>query len=169
MSWPKAGVFFFILWLVQTTLLWRVWPFGASPLLLLCAAVCFVWLYDEYYGIAYALIFGLLIDLQAQNLFGIWALALFLACLPPLVLRRFFNHERIVPFLLTTLLSTLLCVVVVWGVNRMFGAPASFMLVLGALPELLVSHVIICLVLHLAFVRTIIKHRRDRRYVGGVM
>ena len=169
MTWPKAGVFFFVLWLIQTTLLWRIWPFGAAPSLLLCAAICFVWLYDSYYGLAYAVLFGLLLDMQVQSLFGVFALAMFVGCLPALVLRRFFNPERVFPYLLTVWGGTIITVFVVLGINRMFGAPASITLAFGTLPPLLVSHAVICLVLHILFVRTIIRHRRDRRYVGGVM
>ena len=169
MNWVKATIFFFIIWLVQTTLLWRIWPFGSTPLLLLCAVLCFAWLYDAYYSIVFAVGFGLLLDLQTQALFGVWALAFFLACLPALLVRRSFNPERILPFVCIALFATVICVLVVWGINRIFGAPAGILLALGTLPELLLSHVVICILLHMLFVRTIIKHRRDRRYVGGVM
>ena len=169
MTWFKAGIFFLILWLVQTTLLWRIWPFGAAPSLLLCAAVCFCWLYEAYYGLAFAVVFGLLLDIQLGNLFGVWALAFVLAILPAMVLRRSFNPERVLPFLVITLIATLICAFIVWGINSMFGAPASALLLLRALPALFISQAVICIALQLIFVRTIIKHRRDRRYIGGTM
>ena len=169
MNWIKAGILFFILWLIQTTLLWSVWPLAAAPSLLLCAAVCFVWLYDSWYGLVYALVFGLLIDIQTQNLFGVCAVSFVLAVLPAMGLRLIFNHERALPVIAAGLAATIICAFANWGINHVFGAPASVQLVLQTLPALLVSHAVICLLLHIVFVRTIIKHRKDRRYVGGVM
>ena len=169
MNWIKAGILFFILWLVQTTLLWQVWPAAVTPSLLLCAAVCFVWLYDTWYGLVYAIFFGLLLDLQTQSLFGVCALSLVLAVLPVAGLRLFFNHERFLPVIFSAIAATGIYAFAVWGLNRIFGAPASFLLVLQTLPVLLITQAIICLLLHIIFVRTIIKHRKDRRYTGGVM
>ena len=169
MNYARAGVFFFVMWLIQTTLLWRVWPFGAAPSLLLCAVVCFAWLYDENYGLVYAIVFGLLVDIQTQALFGPNALMLTLCCVPAFLLRLNLNPERVLPVIFASLLATPVYVFGLWGVCRLFGAPADISLVAETLPGLLASHAVICLIMHFSFVRTIIRHRRDRRYVGGVM
>ena len=169
MNYIKAGVFFAICWLLQTTLIWRIWPFGAAPSLLFCAVVCFSWLYDEFYCLAYAAIFGLLLDIQVHSLFGVSGVALILSCIPAFLLRTLFNPERTLPLVISALVATPIYVFSAWGINHIFGAPMSFVLVLQTLPELVVSQALICLILHLLFVRTIIKDKRDRRFVGGVV
>ena len=169
MNYIKAGIFFAVCWLVQTTLLWKVWPFGAAPSLLLCAVVCFSWLYDEFFCLAYAVVFGLLLDLQVHSLFGVTGVALVLSCIPAFLLRTQFNPERVLPLVLSALVATPISALTIWGINHIFGVPKSIVLVLQTLPELFVSQALICLVLHLLFVRTIIRDRRDRRFVGGVL
>ena len=169
MNYIKAGILFTICWLVQTTLVWRIWPFGAAPSLLLCAVVCFSWLYDEFYCIVYAVVFGLLLDLQVQSLFGVTGVALVLSCIPAFLLRTQFNPERTFPLVVSALVATPINVLVIWGINHLFGVPMNITLALRTLPELFISQAFICLVLHLLLVRTIIKDKRDRRFVGRVL
>lgn len=169
MNYGKTGIFFFILWLIQTTLLWRVWPFGSAPNILLCAVVCFAWLYNANHAFVFAIMFGLLLDLQVQSLFGVSALLLVLCCIPAWLLRRYFNPERALPCVLAALIATGINAFGFWGIYRIFGAPANIILVVRELPELMVSQAVICLVLHIVFVRTIIKDKRDRRYIGGIV
>lgn len=169
MNYLKAGIFFFVCWLVQTTLLWRVWPFDASPNLPLCAAVCFSWLYDRNYGLVYAILFGILLDLQTQTLFGVTALALVLCCVPAFILRLYFNPERALPCALAALIATPVCLLTVWGFYHLFGSPVSLLSAIRTLPSLLISQSLISLILHLLFVRTIIHDKKDRRYTGSVV
>ena len=174
MNYLKAGVFFFICWLVQTTLLWRIWPFGtaagaaagtAAPSLLLCAAVCFAWLYDRNYALVYAVAFGLMLDIQTQALFGVQALALLLSLIPAMLMRRHFNPENALPAMLAAAAATPIKTLALWATANLFAATAPHTLsaAIGALPELLISQTAICLILHLALVHTIIKDKRDRR------
>ena len=168
MNYPKAGAFFFICWLVQTTLLWRVWPFGpaaatpAVPSLLLCAAVCFAWLYDRNYALVYAVAFGLLLDIQTQPLFGVQALALTLSLIPALLMRRHFNLENVLPAILAAA-ATPIKTLATWAIAHLFGAPQSIFLAIETLPTLIISQIVICFILHISFVRTIIMDRKDRR------
>jgi len=169
MNYVKAGIFFFICWLLQTTLLWRVWPFGASPSLLLCAVIVFAWLYRSNYFLVYAVIFGLLLDMQMSQIFGVQALALVLCSVPVLLLRMYFHPERTLAAGLAAMIGTPVYVLTVWGAHRLFGTVIGLDLVLTDLPELIISQALICLILHISLVRTIIKDRKDRRYAGGVM
>ena len=169
MNYIKAGIFFTICWLLQTTLVWRIWPFDAAPSLILCAVVCFSWLYDEFYCLAYAVVFGLLLDIQVHSLFGITGVALVLSCIPAFLLRTQFNPERTLPLIISALVATPISALAIWGINHIFGVSMSIVLVLQTIPELLVSQALICIVLHLLFVRTIIKDKRDRRFVGEVL
>ena len=169
MNYAKAGVFFFVLWLIQTTLLWRVWPFGAAPHLLLCATVCFAYLFNSNFAFVYAIVFGLLLDLQVQYLFGVSALLLVLCCIPAWLLSYSFNPERALPCVIAALIATLINVFGLWGIYSLFGAPASIFVSIRMLPELLISQAALCLVLHIVFVRIIIRDRRDRRYMGGIV
>jgi len=169
MNYAKAGIFFAVCWLIQTTLLWRIWPFGATPSLILCAVVCMAWLYDAYYCLVYGVVFGLLLDIQVQAMFGVQAVAFVLCCVPPFLLRLGFNPERTFPVVISALAATPIHAFSVWGIYYIFGVPKVITLVLPTLPEQFVSQAIICLVLHLLLVRTIIKDRRDRRFDGMVV
>ena len=169
MNYAKAGVFFFICWLVQATLLWRIWPFGAAPSLVLCASVCFAWLYDANYSLVYAIVFGLLTDIQTQALLGPTALALVLCCVPAYLLRLYFNPERALPAVFAALAATLVYVFALLCVCHAAGAVAGLPPAMRTLPGLLASHAIICFLMHILFVRTIIRHRGDRRYSGGII
>jgi len=116
MNYVKAGILFFVLWLIQTTLLWRVWPFGAVPNLILCAAVCFAYLYNKNFALIFAVAFGLMLDLQTQSLFGVTALTLVLSCVPAWILRGHFNPERALPGMLSALIATAIYGFSLWGV-----------------------------------------------------
>ena len=167
MNYAKAGVFFFFCWLVQTTLLWRIWPFGAAPSLILCATVCFAWLYDASYALVFGSVFGLFLDLQVHTLIGVTGLTLVFCCVPAMILRLYFNPERILPVIVAALAATPIYVFFQWGIHSLFGAPQGFLYVMGTVPELLIPQTLICIILHLLFVRTIIKDRKDRRFIGG--
>jgi len=169
MNYAKAAILFFACWLVQTTLLGRIWPFGAAPNLLLCAVVCFAWLYDAGYGLIYGIVFGLLLDISVQALVGASALTFVLCCIPAFALRRVFNPERALPAVLSALIATPVYVFGFWGIYHLCGAPAGILPAVQTLPALLIAQALVCLALHLLLVRTIIKHRRDRRYIGGVL
>ena len=169
MNYVKAGIFFFICWLFQTTLMWRIWPFGAAPSLLFCAVICFAWLYRSNYFLVYAVCFGLLLDLQSSQIFGVQALALVLCSVPALLLRLYFHPERTLAAMLAALIGTPVYLFTVWGAHRLFGTAIDISLVIPDLPQLGISQTLICLILHISFVRTIIKDKKDRRYVGGVM
>ena len=169
MNYVKAGALFFVLWLVQTTVLWRLWPFGAAPHLVLCAVVCFAYLFNSNFAFVYAIVFGLLLDLQTQSLFGVSALLLVLCCIPAWLLSYAFNPERSLPCVFAALIATVINTVGLWGIYSLFGAPAAFFPSVRELPQLLISQAVICLLLHIIFVRIIIRDRRDRRYLRGIV
>ena len=169
MKYYKAAIIFFIAFILQTTVLSRIFVLGATPNLLLCLTVVFVYLYDENYGLVYGLVFGALLDITTQLYFGVETLAIVLACIPALFLRRIFNPEKIPPSVLSILLATVINLFGVWTIYAISGVETNIAVVISTIPGLFFSHIILAIVLHLCFVRTIIRHRGDRNYSGGVM
>ncbi|MDR3305325.1 MAG: rod shape-determining protein MreD [Clostridiales Family XIII bacterium] len=167
MRYYKAAILFFIAFLIQTTILGGVSIRGVSPNLLLCLVVVFSFLYDESYGLILGIVFGLLLDLSTQTLFGIQTITFVAAGIPPLIFRRLFNRERVLPDILMALIATPINVFAVWFAYHLTGSPVKIDHAVGALPGLLISHAVIVCILHLLLVRTIIRHKRDRKYLGG--
>jgi rod shape-determining protein MreD len=164
----KAGIVFFVAFLVQTTLLGDLFGSGVAPNLLLCLTVVFTFLYDESYGLVFGIVFGMLLDLSTQTIFGTQTLTFVLAAIPPLLLRQVFNPEKILPDVFVAVLATPINAFPVWWIYHLAGSLGKLRYVIDNLATLMVLHAVIALVLHLLLVRTIIRNRRDRRYNGGV-
>jgi hypothetical protein len=60
-------------------------------------------------------------------------------------------------------IATPLNAFLVWGIYRFAGSPMDVMIPLRSLPVLLLSQCILTGLLHLLFVRSVIRHRRDRK------
>ncbi|MDR1272043.1 MAG: rod shape-determining protein MreD [Clostridiales Family XIII bacterium] len=164
MRWYKAAIIFFIGFILQTVFLWRITVFGASPNLLLCLTSVFAFLYDERYGIVLGLISGLALDLSTGLYVGANALGFVAVCVPIFFLRSIFDKERLTADMLMTLIATPIGLLGVWLVYHAAGNAGSLGETLLSLPGLIVSHMVITTLLHLLLVRSVIRHRRDRKY-----
>ena len=78
--------------------------------------------------------------------------------------RGIFNHEKVLPDLLMAVIATPINSFFVWGIYRLAGSPVHVRYVLYTLPPLIVMHCILVALLHLIFVRSVIRHRRDRSF-----
>ena len=169
MHWYFAVIFFILAFLIQTAMLWK-WPvYGFTPNLLLCVVVVFSFLYDERYGLVYGLAFGALLDITSSFYFGPQTLTFFLAYIAAGRMRSVFNQEKIIPDVLIALIITPIYALLMWGLVRITGNPKNIGFMLESLPVLLVMHGAITAILHLLLVRSIIKHRKDRRYKSDLV
>jgi len=168
MRYWKAAICFFLVFLIQTTALGDLFRAGAAPNLLLVFVVVYTWMYEESYGLVFGIVFGVMLDLSTQTIFGAQTLTFVLAAIPPMLLRNVFNPERLFADVLMVALATPINTIPVWCLYHLAGSTTHFLHTLENLPMLVILHVGIAAVLHLCLVRSIIKNRRDRRFVGGV-
>lgn len=169
MRYYKAVIIFFIAFIIQTTVLSNVLVLGISPNILLCLTVVFTYLYDQNFGLVCGLIFTLLIDFTTSMVVGVETFTVALACIPVVIVRMIFNPERTVPCALLAVAATFINIFGVWALYNISGVSANISSSLSMLPGSLFCNVILTIVLHLFFVRTIIRHKKDRNYSGGVM
>jgi rod shape-determining protein MreD len=160
---------FFLAFLLQTAVLWKLPIFGVSPNLLLCLVVIYSFLYEERYGLILGALFGVILDIATSTLIGPQAITFVLVYLIVRILRNVFNHEKMAPDALMALIATPVNLLLVWFINRMCGVPENFIFILKALPPLLIMHAIITAALHPLFARTAIRYRSDSRYEGGTL
>ncbi|MDR0853300.1 MAG: rod shape-determining protein MreD [Clostridiales Family XIII bacterium] len=168
MKYYIAAPIFLVGFLIQTTLSF-VNILGFFPNIVLCLMVVFSFLYDENYGIILGIIFGVLLDLSTQQYFGTMTLLIVLSYVPIFFLRHVFNNEKVLPDMLMSVIATLIYAFGGWTIHHIFGSPVSIGSVIDILPALVISNAIIVCVMHLILVRTIIRHRKDRSYYGGVV
>jgi len=169
MHWYFAVIFFLAAFFIQTAMLWK-WPiYGFSPNLLLCIVVVFSFMYDERYGLVYGLAAGALLDVTTSMYFGPQTLTFFIAYIAAGRMRLVFNQEKIIPDVLVALIVTPIYALLMWGSVRLTGNPKNISYMLESLPVLLVMHALLTALFHLLLVRSIIRHRRDRRYKSDLV
>lgn len=161
-----AGLGFLLAFILQTTILKNIAIFGWSPNLLLCLVVVCSILYDDRTGLIYGIIFGLLLDYMTGLYLGPSAIAFTLIYMIAILIRQFFNHERLLPELILAGVSTPVYLCIAWAFHIISGNPASFMIVLKALSVLLIYNTVLIILLHLVLVRGVVSHRRDMNNKG---
>jgi rod shape-determining protein MreD len=167
MHYYIAAPVFLVAFLLQTTVFWKLPLFGYSPNLLLCLAVVFSFLYDERYGLILGAIFGIMLDIATSVYVGPYAISFVIVYLIVRLLRNVFNHEKLVPDVLMALIATVVCILVVWIIDRLCGIQLDFIFAIKSLLPLLIMHAVITALLHLIFVRSVVRYRNDSRYEGG--
>jgi rod shape-determining protein MreD len=163
MRYYIATPVFLLAFLLQTLVLGRFTVFGQSPNLLLCLVVVFSFLYEERYGLVLGLVFGAMLDIATSWYFGVQTITFVLTYGFVSLFRNIFNHEKLLPDMLMAVGATPLNCFLVWGVYRLCGSPSNVMNAVHSLPVLLVSQCVLTGVLHLIFVRSVIRHRKDRK------
>ncbi|MDR0570733.1 MAG: rod shape-determining protein MreD [Clostridiales Family XIII bacterium] len=164
----RGAVFFFAAaFVIQATLLRGAAFDGVSPNLLLSAAIVFAFLYEKPYGLALGAAFGLLWDLNFGIYVGVSAISVMCAALAMMLLKRFLNHELVLPALVGALMASALNNAVYWGIYKLLGIPHSLFYILKPQLTLIAYNTLLALALHLVLRRGVIRHRRDQYYKGG--
>jgi len=169
MRWYIAVPVFFVAFIIQTTLLWRVELWGHSPNLLLCMVCVFSFLYREPYGLIMGVIFGALLDVATSWYFGGESISFVLAFLIARPFGRVFNHEWFLPQIFIAVLATPVNVFLIWGLYRIAGSPVHVHFAVESLPALLIMHCALAVIVHFIFVRTVIRHGIDRKSYGEIL
>ena len=168
MKYYKAALIFLVAFIVQTTILSKVMVLGAAPNLLLCLMVVFTYLYDKNFGLIFGILFGLLVDVTTSMVLGVETFTMVLACIPVIIVRMIFNPERTFPCVLLIIGATIINIFGVWAIYNIAGINANISSSISMIPGQVLSNVVITFLLHLFYVRSIIRHKRDRHYSGGV-
>jgi rod shape-determining protein MreD len=162
-----AILIFLAAFAVQASLLRYIAVYGVSPNLLLCLVIVFAFLYDEPFGAVFGVAFGILWDIEFGMYVGISAVSQMSAALAVMRIKRYLNHELLLPALVSGLAGVILNNAVYWGLYRLTGAPHTLMYILRMQPALIAYNLLFVMVFHLILRRGVIRHRKDRDYKGG--
>jgi rod shape-determining protein MreD len=167
MRYYVAVPVFLAAFLLQTTLLWRLPVFGFSPNLLLVLVAVFSFLYEEHFGLILGIIFGLLLDAAVSPFFGMQALSFVLVYIIVRLLRMVFNPEKVLPDVLMCVIATIIGAFIPWIIYVLCGLHSDIINVIRSLPVLIIMQAVLGFILHMIFVRSIIRYRSDRKFKGG--
>lgn len=167
MKYRYAIPIFIVAFLIQSTVLRSIAILGTSPNLLLCLVIVFSFLYEEQVGLVLGAFFGAAWDICFGMFIGVSGISFIAASLGVMLLKNYLNHEHVIPAFFASILGTIINSVVFWGINMLLGAPQTVTYVLSLQPILIGYNVIFVIILHLIFVRDVIKHRRDNYYKGN--
>ena len=130
MKYWKAGVFFLIAFLFQTSLLNMINVGGYTPNLLLCLTVIFSFLYEkDMYGLVYGAVFGLIYDVCYNYVIGPTPIALVIVSVLVLILREYANIENIISMWTVSVISFLSYYFINWGLYKIAGTPLGLSLI----------------------------------------
>jgi rod shape-determining protein MreD len=152
---------------VQSAVLRCIAIYGISPNILLCLVIVFAFLYDEPFGVVFGIIFGILWDIEFGLYVGVSAVSQTAAALAVMQIKRYLNHELLLPALAAGLAGAVLNNAVYWGLYKLTGIPHTLLYILGMQPVLLAYNLLFVMLFHLILRRGVIRHRKDREYKGG--
>ncbi|MDR0886273.1 MAG: rod shape-determining protein MreD [Clostridiales Family XIII bacterium] len=167
MSYKLAVPLFFIALILQTTVLNKIAIYGYAPNLLLCMVVVFSFLYQRLYGLVLGAIFGILLDLVTKPIVGIESLTFLVTFIIASALSEYFNHEKLLPDLVTGVIATVLSVGIKYLLYLLVGYTVNLSVCLESLKVLIPYNLVVIAILHLVFVRSIIRFYNDRKFQGG--
>jgi rod shape-determining protein MreD len=162
-----AILIFPVIFVVQASLLRYIAIQDVSPNLLLCLVIVFAFLYDEPFGVVFGLAFGILWDIEFGLYIGITAVSQMSAALAVMQIKRYLNHEMLLPALVSGLVGVILNNAVYWGLYKLTGIPHTLMYILRLQPILIAYNLLFVMIFHIILRRGVIRHRKDRDYKGG--
>jgi rod shape-determining protein MreD len=160
-------LWFFLAFILQTTVLKHVAILGWSPNILLCLVAVYSFLYEEKIGLVMGIIFGILLDFSINLYIGPSSFAFVLAYGVAMIIKRVFNNERLLPEILLATLVTPIYLFVIWLFYIIGGNPMPISVVISALPVLILYNDIIVVLLHVLLVRGVIKRKQEAGFKGN--
>jgi rod shape-determining protein MreD len=163
----RAIPIFLLAFVAQSALLRYIAICGVSPNILLCLVIVFAFLYEEPLGIVFGIAFGILWDIGFGLYIGVSAVSQTAAALAVMRIKRYLNHELLLPALAAGLAGAVLNNAVYWGLYKLTGIPHTLLYILKTQPLLIAYDLLFVMIFHLIFRRGVIRHRKDREYKGG--
>jgi rod shape-determining protein MreD len=161
-----AILLFSAAFIAQATMLRHIAICDVSPNILLCLVLVFAFLYDEPLGVVFGVIFGVLWDAEFGLYIGISAVSQTAAAFLAMRIKRYLNHELLLPALAAGLAGVILNNAVYWGLYKLAGIPHTLPYILRRQPVLIAYNLLFVMIFHLILRRGVIRHRKDRDFKG---
>jgi rod shape-determining protein MreD len=162
-----AILLFIAAFIAQASLLRRIAIHDVSPNILLCLVIVFAFLYEEPLGVVFGIVFGILWDAEFGMYVGISAVSQMAAALTAMIIKRYLNHELLLPALVSGLAGIILNNGVYWGLYKLTGIPHTLLYILRMQPILIAYNLLFVMIFHVILRRGVIRHRKDRDFKGG--
>lgn len=162
MKYKYSFILFFIGFIIQSTVMQHFSIFGVTPNIILCLVILFSFLYNNYHGVVFGPIFGLIQDICFAQIIGISALIYLIIALFSLELNRYFYKESFLSVLIASLTGTTLYGLLYWGIIKLLGSENAFTYMLKIEVILLIYNAVIMLIMYLVMSRRVIKHPSDK-------
>lgn len=167
MKYRYAFVFFFIGFLLQSTVMVHFSVFGITPNLVLCLVILFSFLYEGNQGFTLGILFGLLQDMCFAIVLGPTAITYFIVAILMGEIRHYLYRDNVLTIFFAAVIGTSVYYILNWGIVTVFGGTYRFLYVMKELPILLVYHFILMVIFYLLVGRRAIRHPQDRYYKGN--
>lgn len=162
MKLKYAFILFFIGFIIQSSVMHHLSIFGVTPNLILCLVIIFSFLFDDYQGIIFGPIFGLIHDICFAEIIGVASVSYILIALFCLELNRHLYRESFISILIASSIGTICYSLLYWGIIRVLGSGYSFIYMLSMQGILLIYNGIVMLILYIIMSRRVIKHPGDK-------
>lgn len=164
MKYRYSILFFFIGYLIQSTVMVHFIVFGVSPNLVLCLVILFPFLYGNNQGMVLGILFGLLQDINFSLMIGPSAISYLIVALIMGYIKRLLYRESILTIFFAAAIGTTLYYTLHWIIITIFGGTYHFLYIIKELPILIVYHFLIMVVYYLLIGKKVIRYNQDRYY-----
>ena len=155
-------LWFLAAFLLQSGFVLNFGIMGLAPNFILCVTLVFAFYYDSSATLVFALIFGLLQDVNFSVLIGPSALILALIVLAMNPLKNFFYRESILNVLMISTIGSLMYYGLMWLVIKTFKGVYTFTYMAKGLPILLLMNILLMLVLYFVLAKRLIALNRKK-------
>ena len=165
MKYRYSFLIFLAAIMVQGNILNTVAIFNITPNLILCLAVMFSFLYNnEYHGVVFGTLFGLLSDVLFMQYAGITALGYFITALIVMVIGRIFNSENFMNAIIVVTFATVFFNLYSYTMYFFLGSGISFVYMLKKIPVMILYNCAVSAILYQIFINKVVRFRKDRFY-----
>lgn len=155
-------LWFLTAFLLQSGFVLNFGIMGLAPNFILCVTILFAFYYESSATLVFALVFGLLQDVNFSVLIGPSALILALIALAMNPLKNFFYKESMINVLMISSLGTIMYYGLMWLVIKTFKGIYTFAYMAKNLPALLVMNTLVMFVLYFVLAKRLIALDRKK-------
>ncbi len=164
----KVGYTFFIFsfaFILQITVMNMFRIMNVAPNIILCLVIILSFLYEEEYkGIIFGTIFGLVLDVCYGLFVGVSAIGFLLIGFGVILIKEILNKENIISIIIVTAAATILFNMHYWATMALFGSECDFLYWLKLQPIYVLYNILFATIFYLIMINKVIKHRSDRYY-----
>lgn len=166
MSWLKAGITFFVAFILQGSLLNMFSIAGHTPNLLLAFVVILSFLYDkELYGIVFGAVVGVLYDICYSYIIGPTPIALVVVSICVIAMRYYANVENTVSMSVVSLISFIIYYGINWCLYSIAGYPVGFGYAVLSTVITMLYTLVVNIIVYKVLIKDVVKHHKDRYFI----